>query len=186
MVLSLHVDLAIFHRLYGGSPAWLWTMAALTVVGSGWTLIPIAALAAFERTRAHALRLVALLAGVAVVVFGVKALVGRVRPCGSLAHVHALVFGTPHDPSFPSGHAAGAFAVAVFVALEARVHPLWKIALFAVATGIAISRVALGVHFPSDIAAGAILGTVASLSYSIGRRSFSKGKWNEAEQGSIH
>ena len=118
--------------------------------------------------------------------FLLKALVGRARPCASLAHVHALVFSTPHDPSFPSGHAAGAFAVAAFVAFEARVHVAAKIALFVLAAGIAVSRVVLGVHFPSDIAAGAALGTVASLSFSIARRSFSKRKWNEAARASIH
>lgn len=159
------MDLAAFHRLYGGTGAWLWAMAALTVVGSGWTMLPIAALAAFERTRAHALRLVGLLALVAVLVFSLKALFGRARPCASLAHVHALVFGAPHDPSFPSGHAAGAFAVAAFVAFESRAHPLLKIALFVVAAGIATSRVVLGVHFPSDVLAGAVLGVVTSAAF---------------------
>jgi undecaprenyl-diphosphatase len=167
------VDLALFHRLYGGTGAWLFVMAALTIVGSGWTMIPIAALAAFDRTRAHALRLVALLAGVAVLVFSLKALVGRARPCACLAHVHALVFATPHDPSFPSGHAAGAFTVAAFVAFEARVHPAAKVALFVIAAGIALSRVVLGVHFPSDIAAGALLGVVVAAGYSAVRRALS-------------
>ena len=166
----MHADHALFRHLYGGTGPWLWVMAALTVIGSGWAMIPIAMLTAFERTRSHALRLLALLAGVAIAVFALKALVGRARPCGSLAHVHALVFSTPHDPSFPSGHAAGAFAVAAFVAFEARVHPLAKAALFVVAAGIALSRVVLGVHFPSDIAAGAILGTLASLSFSAGHK----------------
>jgi len=160
------MDLALFHDLYGGHGAWLWTMAALTVVGSGWTMLPIAALALFERSRAHALRLTGLLVGVAVLVFSLKAIVARARPCASLVHVHALVFGTPHDPSFPSGHAAGAFAVAAFVAFETRAHPALKIALFVVALGIAISRVVLGVHFPSDIAAGALLGVLASAAFS--------------------
>lgn len=157
------MDLAVFHRLYGGTGAWLWIMAALTVVGSGWTMIPIASLAAFDKTRAHAVRLTALLVGVAALVFSLKALVGRARPCGSLAHVHALVFGAPHDPSFPSGHAAGAFAVAAFVAFESRAHPMAKVALFVIAAGIALSRVVLGVHFPSDVAAGAALGVASAL-----------------------
>ena len=109
------------------------------------------------------MRLTALLVGVAVAVFSLKALVGRARPCGSLAHVHALVFGTPHDPSFPSGHAAGAFAVAAFVAFESRAHPVAKVALFVIAAGIALSRVVLGVHFPSDVVAGAALGVVSAL-----------------------
>ncbi|HEY1955633.1 MAG TPA: phosphatase PAP2 family protein [Polyangiaceae bacterium] len=181
----MHADLAVFRHLYGASGLWLWAMAALTIVGSGWALIPIAALTAFERTREHALRLIALLVGVAVTVFSIKMLVGRARPCGSLAHVHALVFSAPHDPSFPSGHAAGAFAVAAFVAFEARVHPFAKIALFVIAAGIAISRVVLGVHFPSDIVAGAILGTLSSAVYFATRRSFARKERNEARTAGI-
>lgn len=174
----MHADVALFYDLYGGRGLWLWTMVGLSFIGSGWTMIPIAMLAAFERSRAQALRLVGLLVGVAAVDFTLKAIVGRVRPCGSLAHVHALVFSTPHDPSFPSGHAAGAFAVAAFVAFEVRVHPLAKIGLFVVAAGVAVSRVVLGFHFPSDIAAGAILGTFASLTYSATRKALAKKKWN--------
>lgn len=179
------MDLAIFHHLYGGCRLWLWAMAALTIVGSGWTMIPIALLTAFERTRGPALRLVGVLMGVAVAVFSLKMIVGRARPCGSLAHVHALVFSAPHDPSFPSGHAAGAFAVAAFVALEARVHPLAKVALFVIAAGIAISRVALGVHFPSDILAGAVLGTLSSAVYSATRKAYARKLRNEVQPTGI-
>ncbi len=156
-------------------------MSALTIVGSGWTMIPIASLVAFRRTREHALRLVGLLVLVAIAVFSIKFMVGRARPCTSLAEVHALVFRAPTDPSFPSGHAAGAFAVAAFVAFEAEIHRVFKIALFIVAIGIALSRVALGVHFPSDVLAGATLGTVAALIHARARKSVAKGKSNEAE-----
>lgn len=168
------MDRTIFFQLYGGSGAWLWAMAALTVIGSGWTMFPIAGLAYFRRTRAHALRLTALLVGVAALVFSLKALVRRPRPCAALAHVHALVFGTPHDWSFPSGHAAGAFTVATFVALETRLHPALKAALFVVAAGIGCSRVVLGMHFPGDVAAGAVLGVVASAA-------FSRWRWGRAQ-----
>jgi undecaprenyl-diphosphatase len=133
-------------------------MAALTVVGSGWTMVPIAGATAHPKLRVHALRLLGVLVGVAIAVFALKALVGRVRPCVGLPWVHALVFPAPTDPSFPSGHAAGAFAVAAYVAVETRVHLGIKVALFVVASGIAISRVVLGVHYPSDVVAGAVLG----------------------------
>jgi undecaprenyl-diphosphatase len=181
----MHLDLELFRRLYGGPHLWLGVMSVLTVVGSGWTMIPIASLAAFKRTREHALRLVGLLVFVGIAVFSIKFLVGRARPCTSLAEVHALVFSTPTDPSFPSGHAAGAFAVAAFVALEARVHRAAKIALFIVAIGIALSRVALGVHFPSDVLAGATLGCVAAWIHVRVRKSVAKGKSNEAEPATM-
>lgn len=160
------VDAVVLHRLYGAAGPWLWLMAALTVVGSGWTMVPIAASAAHPKLRAHALRLIGVLVVVAVAVFSLKALIGRVRPCMGLAGVHALVFATPTDPSFPSGHAAGAFAVASFVALETRAHVVLKVALFVVALGIALSRVVLGVHYPSDILAGALLGMLIPTAWS--------------------
>jgi undecaprenyl-diphosphatase len=182
----MSTDLLLFRWLYGPqSHLWLATMCVLTIVGSGWTMIPIASLAAFKRTRDHALWLVALLVGVAIAVFSIKLLVGRSRPCTSLAEVHALVFNAPTDPSFPSGHAAGAFAVAAFVTFEIAVHPLAKVALFVVAAGIALSRVALGVHFPSDVLAGALLGTVAALILSASRKTFQKRKWNAKRAQSI-
>ena len=148
-------------------------------------MIPIASLAAFKRTRDHAVWLLALLVAVAITVFSIKFLVGRSRPCTSLSEVHALVFHAPTDPSFPSGHAAGAFAVAAFVTFELAVHPLAKVALFVVAAGIGLSRIVLGVHFPSDVLAGALLGTVAALLLSAARKTFSKRKWNAKRAQSI-
>ncbi len=156
------IDDALFHRVYGAEGLWLWLMAALTVIGSGWSMLPIAVAGAHPKLRAHVVRLVAVLVVVAIAVFSLKALFGRSRPC-MVADVHALVFATPTDPSFPSGHAAGAFALAAYVALEARVHVVVKVALFVIAAGIALSRVVLGVHFPSDVLAGALLGCLIAL-----------------------
>jgi undecaprenyl-diphosphatase len=164
------VDYLVLHRLYNAGFVWLW--ASLTVVGSGWTMVPIAATAAHPKLRTHAFRLVGVLAVVAALVFTLKALFGRARPCTSLADIHALVFAAPTDPSFPSGHAAGAFAVAAYVALETRAHAGIKVILFVISTGIALSRVVLGVHYPSDIAAGAVLGVAAAFVISVLRKSF--------------
>ena len=60
------------------------------------------------------------------------------------------------DYSFPSGHAMTAFAAAYILAKE---EPRWKIGFYVFATLIAISRVFLGRHYPSDVLAGSILGT---------------------------
>lgn len=57
--------------------------------------------------------------------------------------------------SFPSGHAAAAF---VFATLIAVYYPLFAAPVFLLAAMIGASRVLLGVHFPSDILAGALLG----------------------------
>lgn len=66
----------------------------------------------------------------------------------------------PTTTSFPSGHAASAFAFTTGLALGA---PGWGAALAPVAVSVAFSRVYTGVHYPSDVAAGAALGVAAGL-----------------------
>ena len=59
------------------------------------------------------------------------------------------------DASFPSGHSASSFAAATAVATF---YPKAAPVAFALATGVGLSRVHLGHHFPSDVAAGALIG----------------------------
>ncbi|MFI5997651.1 bifunctional phosphatase PAP2/diacylglycerol kinase family protein [Streptomyces sp. NPDC051362] len=65
----------------------------------------------------------------------------------------------PITTSFPSGHAASAAAFATGVALESRG---WGAAVAPLAAAVALSRVYTGVHFPSDVLAGAALGAGAA------------------------
>ncbi|WP_320776054.1 bifunctional phosphatase PAP2/diacylglycerol kinase family protein [Streptomyces sp. CRN 30] len=65
----------------------------------------------------------------------------------------------PITTSFPSGHAASAAAFATGVAMES---PAWGAAVAPVAAAVALSRVYTGVHFPSDVAAGAAFGAAAA------------------------
>ncbi|MFJ9819256.1 bifunctional phosphatase PAP2/diacylglycerol kinase family protein [Streptomyces sp. NPDC101151] len=65
----------------------------------------------------------------------------------------------PITTSFPSGHAASAAAFATGVALES---PAWGAVVAPVAFSVAMSRVYTGVHFPSDVLAGAALGAAAA------------------------
>ncbi|MFE9601097.1 bifunctional phosphatase PAP2/diacylglycerol kinase family protein [Streptomyces hokutonensis] len=65
----------------------------------------------------------------------------------------------PITTSFPSGHAASAAAFATGVALES---PAWGAVVAPIAFSVAVSRVYTGVHFPSDVLAGAALGACAA------------------------
>ncbi|WP_329385443.1 phosphatase PAP2 family protein [Streptomyces sp. NBC_01351] len=64
----------------------------------------------------------------------------------------------PQTTSFPSGHAASAFAFTAGLALES---PGWAAAVAPVAASVAFSRVYTGVHYPSDVLAGAALGVAS-------------------------
>jgi undecaprenyl-diphosphatase len=64
----------------------------------------------------------------------------------------------PDSASFPSGHAATAFAAAVAVGM---IYPRLRKPLLAVAALVALSRVYLGVHYAFDVAAGTLLGIAA-------------------------
>lgn len=85
---------------------------------------------------------------------------GRRRPDRSRGRVPAARrVKMPLTRSFPSGHAASAFAFATGVASA---WPEAAIPLYAVATLVAYSRVHTGVHYPSDVIAGSVVGTALS------------------------
>ena len=97
-------------------------------------------------------------AGLAVAVSQVlKRLCCRARPSSGIGGFAALAE-NPDAFSFPSGHTAAAFGVAV--ALAGQGSGL-GVLLLVLAAGVAVSRVYLGAHYPLDVAAGILVGSLA-------------------------
>jgi len=94
---------------------------------------------------------------VAVLVMSIKFIVRRKRPEGEWGGIYRNT--DPH--SFPSGHAARSFFIAV---IASGLSPVWlAIILWAWAPLVALARVAMGVHYVSDVVAGAIVGIVVAI-----------------------
>jgi membrane-associated phospholipid phosphatase len=90
---------------------------------------------------------------------GVKSLSRRRRPDRAGAGVPGVRHvRMPTSASFPSGHAASAFAFATAIGGE---KPWVSLALRFLAAGVAYSRVHTGVHYPGDTVAGALIGAAA-------------------------
>jgi undecaprenyl-diphosphatase len=91
------------------------------------------------------------------VIYGLKFLVGRERPIFFLNMASKLSKGPGEilDPSFPSAHAAFSFMMAT---LLSNWFPRYRIFFFIVAAFIGWTRIYLGLHYPTDVIAGALLG----------------------------
>jgi undecaprenyl-diphosphatase len=148
---------------------WLVLMSVLTAVGSGWAGLVVLPLFVSPRSRRFAAFFAGALAATATTVFLLKALIHRRRPYLAIAGVRALVFEAPTDFSCPSGHAAGSFAFVTFLVVVlmhsrvagSRARRLGLAALlYVVALLVCLSRIALGVHDPGDVAFGAALGAM--------------------------
>ncbi|MCI8698331.1 MAG: phosphatase PAP2 family protein [Oscillospiraceae bacterium] len=116
----------------------------------------------FKPTRRAGLSaLCAMLIGFIVVNLTIKPLVSRPRPWLAIENFVNLV--PEHDPnSFPSGHTNAAFAFALAVCMSA--SKKWmKAAAVAMAAVMGLSRLYVGVHFPSDVLAGAAIGSLCGL-----------------------
>lgn len=93
-----------------------------------------------------------------VVVHSLKRLLSRERPYKIFEHLNTFGINLK-DYSFPSGHSAASFSIATTIALNL---PKISIIVFFLAIIVAISRIYLGVHYPTDVAAGIIIGFLTS------------------------
>ena len=141
-------------------PSWveLW-MVGSTRLGDGWAWIA-AVLGA--RVDGHALGRTLVETAAAIVVVNatqvaLKHAFRRSRPTLRPLGLARRTVSAPDRFSFPSGHTMNAFAVAVLVAAHV---PAAGPGAFVVALSVGASRVVLQLHYPSDVAAGAVLGSV--------------------------
>lgn len=92
------------------------------------------------------------------VFFLLKFIVRRPRPSKTIPEIrHRMNLPDPY--SFPSGHAAAAFVMAVLIG---HFYPVWLLPLSAAAFVIGLSRVYNGMHFPADVGAGMVLGILSA------------------------
>ncbi len=124
--------------------------------GAVWVAIGVL-LAVFDGANREAWLICAALAPIAIGLnFAVKVVFKRPRPV--LEGLPPLG-GAPSSLSFPSAHATSSFAVATAMT---RVEP-WAAIAFLLAGALALGRPYLGMHYPSDVLAGAVLGVALGL-----------------------
>jgi membrane-associated phospholipid phosphatase len=155
----LDTALLRYMRTHGHSPGIEGAAKALGKAGNNaavWVVLGVA-LALIDPARREAWLICAVLGPIAIVVnYGIKLLVRRPRP--ALEGLPPLG-GAPSSLSFPSAHALSSFAVATAMF---RVDPATAAALV-VALLLALDRPYLGMHYPSDVLAGAVLGVLLGL-----------------------
>jgi undecaprenyl-diphosphatase len=152
-------DLRLMRRMNDWRPprwfrAW---MLLVTRLGDGWLWYALALVIFFFGGNQ---RFVALLSAAAAVAAGmvlfrlVNTASRRMRPCHLAAHCWAKIL-PPDQFSFPSGHTICAFAIAISIS---HFYPQCYAYLLFLAASIALSRIVLGMHFLSDVLAGAVIG----------------------------
>lgn len=146
------------------SDFWNYFWTAVTMLGESgifWIVLALVLMIPNKTRRLGFSMGLALLIGLILCNGVLKNVVARTRPY-DLELIppleHRLAWGEmTNDYSFPSGHTTASFEGAVAIFLR---NKKWGIAALALAVLIGVSRFFLGVHFPSDIVAGALCGTL--------------------------
>jgi undecaprenyl-diphosphatase len=163
---SCRMDYSIYKALDGTGPSFLHGPLEFAAKDLVFVIVAIVALTFLIpwRTRRLDRRIGAVLAtaagGVALLlVQPISNAVDRARPF--VAHPHSeLLISHSRDPGFPSDHATGAFAMAMALWFYDRTIGALAFVLAAI---VAFARVYVGVHYPSDVVGGALIGMAVAL-----------------------
>jgi undecaprenyl-diphosphatase len=173
VLLSMNLDTPLYH-VAAGLPQWIVDEAFVVSDSglSGWILVPVGvplvlmtllASPALDYMTRAVLAMAATRLGFAFIAVGlpglistiVKRWIGRVRPSDAGPLAYEPFSWRPDYASFPSGHATTAFAALVAIGM---MYPRLRPALWLYAVGVAVSRVMVSAHYPSDVIAGAVFG----------------------------
>ena len=159
-----NLDGAVLLAIQGLRQEWLDPIAAgFTTLGNAgmlWIVLSVLMLCWKPTRKAGVLALLALLLGLVCTNLTIKPLVDRPRPWLDLPIAPLVAEDDPH--SFPSGHTCAAFAAGL--AWAGTCSARWaRIAAVVSAVCMGLSRLYVGVHYPSDVLAGALVGSLAAL-----------------------
>lgn len=151
----IRADESLFFKIYGPQDSRGNKLFALVTNLGGVTsqVLLILLLTSIPATRPIGLRLGYIQIIVTAIIQAIKKLTSRTRPYD--AHDHIVPLKRERDYSFPSGHTAAAFSCsfALYSLTLVALTPVLAVALL-----IGYSRVRLGMHYPSDVIAGGVLG----------------------------
>ena len=139
-----------------------WIVPKLTLLGNAgmiWIVLTLICLGVRKWRKCGITMAVSLLVGLFIGNLLLKLLVARDRPCW-ISPPEVMLIAVPRDYSFPSCHTLSGFAASLSLLHHQRMAGIAAVLL---ATGIALTRLYLYVHFPSDVLAGAILGISIAL-----------------------
>ena len=159
----LNVDASLLLAIQDLRLDWLDPIVAFyTQLGNAgllWIVLSLAMVCWRPTRRAGALALTAMVLGLLVTNVTIKPQVERTRPWLDLPILPLVVEKDPH--SFPSGHTCAAFAAGIAWA-KALPWRWGRIGAVALAVLMGLSRLYVGVHYPTDVLAGALIGTLCA------------------------
>lgn len=147
-------------NLRGHHPRWLDRfMWGFTQIGNGVVGLILGALLYFSGLRLLALQLLAGILTLWLIVEVVKALVERRRPYLHLSDTRIIGW-RERGLSFPSGHTAQTFFMATLLVEFLHLSAILSTMVYGAAILVGFTRIYVGAHYPRDVAAGAMLGSV--------------------------